>query len=63
MQENADGSGEFVRVLLRPVVKIAAGDGSKAASLHDDAHHLCFIARSVNFTVDCEPEIVHAANA
>jgi organic hydroperoxide reductase OsmC/OhrA len=54
MRENADGSGEFVKVVLHPQVKISAGDAAKAQSLHEDAHHLCFIARSVNFPVECE---------
>jgi organic hydroperoxide reductase OsmC/OhrA len=61
LQEGNDGSGEFVRVLLRPAVKIAAGnDGTKALALHSEAHRLCFIARSVNFPVDIAPEIVEA---
>lgn len=58
MQEDKDGSGAFVRVLLRPRVTLAPGsDKAKALALHDDAHRLCFIARSVNFPVDHEPEI------
>lgn len=59
MQENDDGSGQFERVTLRPAVKISAGgDRSKALALHHEAHRLCFIARSVNFSVEAEPEIV-----
>ena len=58
MRENPDGSGEFVRVTLRPVVTIEPrNDRSKAAELHHRAHELCFIARSVNFPVEVEPEI------
>jgi organic hydroperoxide reductase OsmC/OhrA len=61
MDENADGSGQFVRVLLKPTVTIATGsDRAKAESLHEQAHHMCFIARSVKFPVDCEPETVEA---
>jgi organic hydroperoxide reductase OsmC/OhrA len=58
MQENADGSGEFVKVVLHPAVKISAGDGAKALSLHEEAHHLCFIARSVNFSVECDATLL-----
>jgi organic hydroperoxide reductase OsmC/OhrA len=59
MEEADDGSGKFVRVLLKPKVKISAGDDqAKAQALHSEAHHLCFIARSVNFSVEIEPEIV-----
>jgi organic hydroperoxide reductase OsmC/OhrA len=58
MAEDADGGGHFTRVVLRPRVTISAGsDRGQALSLHHRAHALCFIARSVNFAVDCEPEI------
>lgn len=60
LRENDDGSGEFVRVLLRPRVEISAGDKAKALALHNEAHHMCFIARSVNFPVDFEPEIIES---
>jgi organic hydroperoxide reductase OsmC/OhrA len=61
MQEHPDGAGEFIRVQLRPTVKIAAGDDrEKAIALHEKAHHYCFIARSVKFPVDAAPEIIHA---
>ena len=58
MRENADGSGEFVRVLLRPAVRISAGsDRTKALALHGEAHSLCFLARSVNFPVEIDPAV------
>ena len=61
MAEHEDGSGEFVSVELRPVVRIAAGsDAARAQALHAEAHHLCFIARSVNFSVENKPEILTA---
>ena len=51
------GAGQFVSVTLRPRVGLAPGsDAEKALSLHEKAHELCFIARSVNFPVTCEPE-------
>ena len=57
---NRDGSGEFTSVVLRPTVTIAGG-GSDAVELatgplHEDAHRLCFIARSVNFPVEHRPQ-------
>jgi len=62
MEENNDGSGEFVKVVLKPVVKISSGsDRAKALSLHHDAHQFCFIARSVKFPVEVVPEIVEVA--
>jgi organic hydroperoxide reductase OsmC/OhrA len=59
MRQNADGSGEFVQVTLRPRLSLA--DASRAPelhALHERAHELCFIARSVNFPVRCEPGLV-----
>lgn len=58
MVMHKDGSGEFVRVVLRPSIVIAPGsDPGRAEALHSEAHKFCFIARSVNFPVDCEPQI------
>ena len=63
MQENADGSGQFVRVTLKPAIKVAKGnDLSKARALHEQAHHLCFIARSVNFPVEVSPQVEEQPN-
>jgi len=60
MQEETDGGGAFVRVILKPRIIIAkGGDRDQALSLHAKAHHLCFIARSVRFPVDVAPEIAH----
>ncbi len=62
MEEKSDGSAQFSRVTLRPRVKISPGDDhAKAQALHDQAHHMCFIARSVNFPVDVAPTITEAA--
>ncbi|MFY9663861.1 MAG: OsmC family protein [Candidatus Cybelea sp.] len=59
MEENADGSGQFVGAELRPSVRLAdIGDRSKALALHEKAHRRCFIARSVNFAVTVKPEIL-----
>jgi len=59
MEERADGSGAFVRVVLWPSVKIRAGDDrDKAMALHHDAHRMCFIANSVNFPVEAEPMVI-----
>jgi organic hydroperoxide reductase OsmC/OhrA len=58
MTERQDGSGEFRRVTLRPRVELAApADLDLALELHREAHRLCFIARSVNFEVLCQPEV------
>jgi organic hydroperoxide reductase OsmC/OhrA len=58
MQEKADGGGEFVRVVPRPRVTIAkVCDRARALTLHEKAHHLCFIERSVRSPVDIAPQI------
>ena len=62
LEERDDGSGEFVRGVLRPTVKMSAGgDQARALALHGEAHRLRFIARSVRFPVDIAPEIKEEA--
>lgn len=59
MVEEADGGGRFTDVVLRPRVTVAPGsDAELALRLHGAAHRLCFVARSVNFEVRCEAEVV-----
>jgi len=58
MGENKDGSGQFTEVTLRPQVVIEEKEMvDKAMALHKKAHEYCFIARSVNFPVNCEPAV------
>jgi organic hydroperoxide reductase OsmC/OhrA len=53
-----DGKIRFTEVILHPLVTIESGDDlEKARSLHDRAHHVCFIANSVNFPVLNEPVV------
>lgn len=59
MRTSPDGSGEFTGVSLKPRVTISAGsDPETAETLHEKAHAMCFIARSVNFPVSHLAEIV-----
>jgi organic hydroperoxide reductase OsmC/OhrA len=61
MLEHSDGSGEFTRVTLRPRITITdPARIADAVALNHRAHELCFIARSVNFPVECEPKIESA---
>ena len=58
MVEDDDGGGRFRRVVLRPSITFAPGtDLNRARELHHEAHRLCFIANSVNFPVEHEPEL------
>jgi organic hydroperoxide reductase OsmC/OhrA len=58
MAETHGGSGHFTSVALHPVVTVAeASMIIKARELHQQAHKMCFIARSVNFPVTHQPEI------
>ena len=62
MTEHPDGSGEFTRVVLKP--RMAITDPARieeAKALHDRAHHVCCMARSVNFPVEHLPEVYCAA--
>jgi organic hydroperoxide reductase OsmC/OhrA len=53
MIETADGRGRFERACLHPKVTISADSDPEAAmGLHAVAHEACFVANSVNFTVE-----------
>ena len=59
MVEDKARGGYFTGVTLKPTVTIAAGNNpNRARAVHDDAHAKCFVAKSVNFPVTCEPTIV-----
>jgi organic hydroperoxide reductase OsmC/OhrA len=59
MVETPEGGGRFAEVVLRPTVTLRPEDDAALANaLHERAHELCFIARSVNFPVRCEPRLV-----
>jgi organic hydroperoxide reductase OsmC/OhrA len=59
MVEHPDGSGEFTGVLLRPRMVITdATRIAQAVALHDRAHDLCCLARSVAFPVKHEPKVM-----
>jgi organic hydroperoxide reductase OsmC/OhrA len=60
MEEGGDGSGEFTRVDLQPVVTVASSSDatSKAIALHEEAHARCFLARSVRFPVKIAPRVI-----
>ena len=59
MEVGPDGSGQFVSATLRPRVTISPDSNLlRAESLHEKASALCFVARSVNFPVEHEAEIL-----
>ncbi|HVX21423.1 MAG TPA: OsmC family protein [Acidimicrobiales bacterium] len=59
METAPDGGGAFTEVTLRPEVGLEdAQRVDHALRLHDAAHDRCFIARSMNFPVRCEPRCV-----
>lgn len=60
MAMNPDGSGQFTAATLHPRVTISAGDPAKLDALHKAAHHNCFIARSLNFEIECEGSVEQA---
>lgn len=51
----------FTAAVLRPRVTVEVGsDLEKARALHEQAHHGCFIANSLNFPVTIEPTVLFA---
>lgn len=53
-----DSSGAFQKVILNPQVTLKdTSQNDLAINLHKKAHQLCFIANSVNFTVEIEPVV------
>jgi len=55
MVEEANGSGHFTHLVLRPEIAVVAGtDLDKADAIHHDAHAMCFIANSINFPITVE---------
>lgn len=58
MIESEESGGHFTEVILRPTVTVRVeADLELARKLHDRAHHLCFIANSVNFPVRCDAQV------
>ena len=59
MAEHEDGSGEFTRVVLHPRMAITDSRRiAEAVALHDRAHEVCCLARSMNFAVEHEATVV-----
>jgi organic hydroperoxide reductase OsmC/OhrA len=57
MVEEDDGGGRFTEVVLRPRVTLADETRRRELDgLHERAHALCFLARSMNFPVRCAPQ-------
>jgi len=59
MVEHADGSGEMSRVMLRPRMRITdASRADEIPAIHDRAHAVCAMARSVRCEVRHEAVVV-----
>ena len=55
---NADGSGEFISIVLHPIVTILEKNKiDLAIRLHKEANRLCFIANSCSVPIDHKPQI------
>lgn len=58
MTETLDGGGRFTKVVLNPVVIVTELLMiEKAYQLHKKANELCFIANSMNFKVEHNPNV------
>ena len=61
-ETGSHGEGRFVRAVLRPTISLQQGaDLARAEALHHEVHRFCFIARSVNFPVECQATYVEAS--
>ena len=61
MIEETGGEGQFASVVLRPKVTVSPeSDTDLALRLHQAAHEMCFIARSVAFPITHEAVVVAA---
>lgn len=58
-ETTSDGAGRFLRAILRPRITVPIGaDIARANAIHREVHRYCFLARSVNFPVACEPSYI-----
>ncbi len=58
LKVNPDGSGQFEKIELRPIIKISkASNKQLAIELHKQAGQLCFIANSCRFPITYKPVI------
>lgn len=54
-ETSPNGAGRFVLATLHPKIRVRRGaDLAIADAIHRQIHQYCFIARSVNFPVECE---------
>ncbi len=59
MIQHANGSGQFSKVTLRPLVTVShVSMIQPATNLHKDANEFCFIARSCNFPIHHEGSVI-----
>nr|WP_314496451.1 OsmC family protein [uncultured Chryseobacterium sp.] len=60
MAESENGSGKFTGITLKPKILVAEEKMiEKAVELHQQANRYCFIANSLNFEVQHQPEITY----
>jgi len=60
MESKADGSSEFVKVMLRPQVTVPPHvTQALLDAIHLASHTKCVLAQSVRFTVDCEGTLLY----
>lgn len=58
VMEEVDGPMRITRIVLRPVIRVAAGtDVGEVLQLVHRAHDLCFIANSLTSAIEIEPRI------
>lgn len=59
LQMNANGSGQFDEVTLKPIIEIPENvNVNKITELFSLANEYCFIARSCNFKIKHKPQVL-----
>ncbi len=58
LEQADDRKFRFKRIVIKPKITVVDKDNSLANKVVEKAHNACLIARSLNFPVDIEPEII-----
>ena len=61
LEWDSTGAGQMAEVVLEPAVVVGSDDLSRMEDVHQRAHELCFIARSVNCVVTVNPRAIPAS--
>ena len=58
LEQADDRKFRFKRIVIKPKITVVDTDNALANKVVEKSHNACLIARSLNFPVDIEPEII-----